>query len=59
MIISVRHTAIVVSNLEKSKFFYESIGFCVFASSVEKGGTIDQVTGMDGVILEWVKLTMT
>ena len=56
MIISVRHTAIVVSNLEKSKFFYESIGFCVFASSVEKGGTIDQVTGMDGVILEWVKL---
>jgi lactoylglutathione lyase len=56
MIVNIRHTAIVVSNIKKSRFFYESIGFTTFASKVEKGDFIDQLTGIDNVILEWVKL---
>ena len=56
MIINVRHTGIVVSSIERSRSFYESLGFVAFASKTEKGDFIDQVTGIDDVILEWVKL---
>jgi len=56
VIINIRHTGIVVSNIKKSKFFYESLGFATFATKIEKGDFIDQLTGFNGVILEWVKL---
>ena len=56
MIVSVRHTAIVVSDIVGSKHFYESIGIVEFASKTEKGDIIDKVTGINNVVLEWVKL---
>ena len=56
MINSVRHTGIVVRDLEKAVTFYKALGFIDFNQSLEKGKFIDQVTGLPNVKLQWVKL---
>lgn len=56
MILGVRHTGIVVRDLEKMKIFYESLGFVEEISNSESGYFIEQVTGIDGVSLDWAKL---
>ena len=56
MIKSIRHTGIVVTNLNKAIDFYSALGFEVKSKSIEEGEFIDQVTGLNGVKLEWVKL---
>jgi catechol 2,3-dioxygenase-like lactoylglutathione lyase family enzyme len=56
MIISVRHTGIVVRDIKESVKFYEALGFVVFSKDLEEGKFIDQVTGLQGVKLEWFKL---
>ncbi|GAA0366723.1 hypothetical protein GCM10009092_33840 [Bowmanella denitrificans] len=56
MIIDVRHTGIVVSDLPRAVAFYSALGFVEFSRDVETGAFIEQVTGIDGVRLEWVKL---
>ena len=56
MIVGVRHTGVVVRDLVRMKLFYESLGFIEVISDTESGEFIEQVTGIIGVNLEWVKL---
>ena len=56
MIISVRHTGIVVRNLEKTANFYRALGFVDDNRAIEEGEFIDQVTGLKNTKLEWLKL---
>jgi catechol 2,3-dioxygenase-like lactoylglutathione lyase family enzyme len=56
MINSVRHTGVVVRDLEKSAIFYRSLGFIDFKHALEQGKFIDQVTGLNNTKLEWIKL---
>lgn len=56
MIINVRHTGIVVRDLERMARFYRELGFIDDNRAVEEGPFIDQVTGLEGVKLEWVKM---
>jgi len=56
MIKSIRHTGIVVRDLEKSANFYRALGFVDFTHAIEQGKFIDQVTGLVETKLEWIKL---
>ena len=56
MIKSIRHTGIVVRDLEKAASFYKSLGFVDFTQATEEGRFIDQVTGLINTKLEWIKL---
>jgi len=57
MVISFRHTGIVVRDINRSLDFYQNIlGLKLFKRAVEKGDIIDNVTGIEGVELEWIKL---
>jgi catechol 2,3-dioxygenase-like lactoylglutathione lyase family enzyme len=56
MINSVRHTGVVVRDLEKAANFYRALGFVDFNHALEEGKFIDQVTGLIDTKLEWVKL---
>ena len=55
MITKIRHTGIVVSNLEKAIQFYEALGFKISSRQVETGTFIDQVVGLDEVEVETAK----
>lgn len=56
MIKSIRHTGIVVRDLERASNFYRAIGFIDSNKAIEEGNFIDQVTGLKHTKLEWVKL---
>ena len=56
MINSIRHAGIVVRDLERAADFYRSLGFVDNNSATEEGDFIDQVTGLKGTKLEWIKL---
>ena len=56
MIKQIRHTGIVVRNLEKSANFYRELGFIDDNHALEEGHFIDKVTGLNEVRLEWIKL---
>ena len=56
MIKAVRHTGIVVDDLDKMSNFYRALGFIQFSQDLENGDFIDQVTGLKDTNLEWVKL---
>lgn len=57
MINSVRHVGIVVSDLDKSKRFWEEVlGFSVYVKLEESGPFIDNVLGLKDVDLTSVKL---
>jgi catechol 2,3-dioxygenase-like lactoylglutathione lyase family enzyme len=56
MIKAVRHTGIVVRDLEKSVDFYTALGFVENNRAIEEGDFIDTVVGFQNTILEWVKL---
>ena len=56
MIKAVRHTGVVVRNIEESKFFYCALGFIIDNQSLEEGIYIDTVVGMKNTRLEWIKL---
>ena len=53
---SVRHTGIVVRDLEKTANFYRALGFVDDNQALEEGEFIDQVTGLENTKLEWIKL---
>ncbi|MER2492177.1 VOC family protein [Catenovulum sediminis] len=59
MLLSARHTGIVVKNLTKSLDFYTSLGFVEQSRDTESGYFIEQVTGICGVTLHWVKLSLS
>ena len=52
MIKNIRHTGIVVNNLELMTNFYIALGFSKFVSGNEQGEFIDSVTGLKNVNLE-------
>jgi catechol 2,3-dioxygenase-like lactoylglutathione lyase family enzyme len=56
MIKAVRHTGIVVRDLEKSAKFYCALGFVEDNRAIEVGDFIDTVVGLQNTKLEWVKL---
>ena len=56
MIKSIRHTGVVVRNLEEAANFYRALGFIDFNQAIEEGKFIDQVTGLKNTKLEWIKL---
>jgi predicted enzyme related to lactoylglutathione lyase len=56
MIKTVRHTGIVVRDLERTADFYRGIGFIDDNQAIEEGEFIDQVTGLKKTKLEWIKL---
>ena len=56
MIKDVRHTGIVVRNLEESVEFYRALGFVEDNRDTEEGVFIDTVVGLQNTKLEWVKL---
>ena len=57
MIINIRHTGLVVRNVEKSvKFYRDLLKLKLWKRKKEKSGYIDNVVGIKGAILEWVKL---
>ena len=56
MIKAVRHTGVVVRDLEKSTEFYRVLGFVEDNRAIEEGDFIDTVVGLQNTKLEWVKL---
>jgi catechol 2,3-dioxygenase-like lactoylglutathione lyase family enzyme len=58
MISSIRHVGIVVRNLDESlKFYADTLGLSIYRRCVEKPGQfIDDLVGIKGVKLEWVKI---
>ncbi len=56
MIKNVRHTGIVVHNLEKMAKFYRILGFVDKNHAVEEGLFIEQVVDLTGVKVEWIKM---
>ena len=56
MIKAVRHTGIVVRNLDESVKFYRALGFVEDNRDIEEGVFIDTVVGLQNTKLEWVKL---
>jgi catechol 2,3-dioxygenase-like lactoylglutathione lyase family enzyme len=56
MIKAVRHTGVVVRDLEKSTEFYCALGFVEDNRAIEEGDFIDTVVGLQNAKLEWVKL---
>ena len=58
MIRNLRHTGIVVNNLDKCLSFYLSMGFCEVSRGIETGSYIDNLVGLNNVKLECVKLAL-
>ena len=56
MIVNVRHTGIVVRDLEKMAKFYRLLGCVDDNRAIEEGLFIDQVTGLENAKLEWIKM---
>ena len=56
MIKAVRHTGIVVRNLDESVNFYCELGFVEDNRDFEEGGFIVTVVGLQNTKLQWVKL---
>ena len=53
----IRHTGIVVTDMQKSlKFYKDILGMKVIKDFKEKGGYIDGISGLSGVNLHMVKL---
>ena len=58
MIKNLRHTGIVVNNLEKCISFYLNLGFYEVSREVETGEYIDSLVGLKNVKLECAKLAL-
>jgi len=57
--INIRHVGIVVSDLERSlRFYRDLLGFDVKKDNVEHGKYIDEFLGLDGVIVQTIKMTL-
>ena len=58
MIEGIRHTGIVVRDLERTKNFYLKLGFKIQSQAREKGSFIESVTGIKDVNIEWIKMNL-
>lgn len=57
MIKNIRHTGIVVRDLEESLHFYKLLGFKIYKRVKESVNFISKISAKEGVILETIKLT--
>ena len=57
MITKIRHTGIVVRDLEKAVVFYGGLGFKTSTREVEEDSFIEQVVGLRNVSVETAKLS--
>ena len=56
MISKLRHTGIVVRNLDRSVVFYEALGFKTWKRELEQGQFLETVVGLKNVRVETAKL---
>ena len=56
MITRVRHTGIVVHDLEKAVAFYEKLGFELWKREIESGSFLDQLVGIPEAKIETAKM---
>ena len=56
MISKLRHTGIVVRNLEQAIVFYEALGFNTWKREIEQGLFLETVVGLEGACVETAKL---
>ena len=56
MISKLRHTGIVVRDLDRAVDFYEALGFQIWIRALEEGSFIETVVGLEGVRVETAKL---
>lgn len=56
MITKIRHTGIVVRDLNRALDFYKSLGLKVLSRQVEEGPCIEQIVGLEKVRVETAKL---
>jgi catechol 2,3-dioxygenase-like lactoylglutathione lyase family enzyme len=56
MIKNIRHTGIVVRDLDKAIKFYEGLGFSMWKKEFESGPYLDKVVGLKNVKIEIAKL---
>ena len=56
MIRNIRHTGLVVRDLERSIAFYEALGLQVWKRALETGHFIETVVGIPEAKLEWAKM---
>ena len=56
MITRVRHTGIVVQDLEKAVWFYEKLGFELWKREFESGAFLDQLVGIPEAKIETAKM---
>ena len=57
MILGIRHTGIVVRDINISlKFYRDLLGLSIWKRAKEEGPFIENVVGLSGVSLEWVKM---
>ena len=56
MISKLRHTGIVVRNLDQSVVFYEALGFKTWKRELEQGQFLETVVGLKNVRVETAKL---
>ena len=55
---SIRHVGIVVSDIEKSLFFYKNLlGFSIVKTAQETGPFIDRILALDGVEVTTIKMS--
>ena len=56
--LNIRHTGIVVTDMQKSIDFYESLGFEIKKDMIESGPYIDSLLSMDGGEVNTVKMSL-
>jgi len=56
MISKLRHTGIVVRNLDQAVGFYEALGFQVWIRALEEGPFLETLVGLEGAKVETAKL---
>lgn len=56
MVLNIRHTGLVVRDLNRSIIFYEGLGLTVWRREQEVGTFIDSVVGIPHVRIEWAKM---
>ena len=56
MIKNIRHTGIVVLDINKAIKFYEGLGFSTWKREMENGSCIDKIVGLKNVKIETAKL---
>ena len=57
MIKNIRHSGIVVRNIDESYKFYQNLGFNLVSDEIEKGKFLDTILGIDGCEIRVMKMS--